>query len=125
MRTARLLLLFLLLPAPLLAQRQLSWDALDVTARLDATGALDVVERQTMVFSGDWNGGERTFNLRPRQKLTFVGIERIDPSTGLRVALTEDSSLDDVEHAAGVKTRGDVDGVPRELPLREQRRGDG
>jgi hypothetical protein len=100
MRTARLLLLFLLLPAPLLAQRQLSWDALDVTARLDSTGVLDVVEQQTMVFSGDWNGGERTFNIRPRQKLTFVGMERIDPPTGQRVALTEDGSLDEVDEYA-------------------------
>ena len=66
--------------APLLAQRQLHWDELAVTARLDANGVLDVEERQVMVFTGDWNGGERLFNIRPRQKLDFVGIERIDSS---------------------------------------------
>ena len=52
----------------LLAQRQLSWDALDVTASLDGDGTLDVVETQAMVLTGDWNGGERTFNLRPRHR---------------------------------------------------------
>ena len=56
-----------------LAQRQLHWDALDVEARLDADGVLDVVERHTMVFTGDWNGGERVFNIRPRQRLDFDG----------------------------------------------------
>lgn len=77
------------------AQRQLSWDSLDVTATLDQSGVLDVVEQQTMVFSGDWNGGERIFNVRPRQRFQFVGIERIDG--GQRIALHEDSSLDDVD----------------------------
>src|SRR5436853_6793843 len=101
MRTLRLFpLVFLLVPVSLLAQRQLSWDALDVTAHLEADGALDVVEQQTMVFSGDWNGGERTFNLRPRQRLTVVGIDRIDPATQQRIALTEDSSLDAVDDYA-------------------------
>ncbi len=37
-----------------------------------------------MVFSGDWNGGERVFNVRPRQKLEFVGMERIDATGGSR-----------------------------------------
>jgi Predicted membrane protein (DUF2207) N-terminal domain len=91
--------------ATLHAQRQLSWDALDVTAHLAADGVLDVVETQTMVFSGDWNGGERTFNLRPRQKLTFVGLERVDPATGRRVALTADASLDDVDDYAFTDSR--------------------
>ena len=35
------------------AARDLRWDAIDVRARLDAEGALHVVETQTMVFSGD------------------------------------------------------------------------
>ena len=83
-------------PVTLLAQRQLSWDALDVTAFLDGDGTLDVVETQTMVFTGDWNGGERTFNLRPRQRLTLVGMERIEPATGERTQLTRDTSLNDV-----------------------------
>ena len=92
-------LVSLTLPSPAMAQRQLSWDALEVAARLDASGVLDVVERQTMVFSGDWNGGERTFNIRPRQRLEFVGMERI-PDGGAPVGLTEDQSLDDMDEYA-------------------------
>ena len=60
------------------AERELHWDALDVEAHLDADGVLDVIERHTMVFTGDWNGGERVFNVRPRQKLEFLGLDRID-----------------------------------------------
>jgi hypothetical protein len=87
-------------PVTLLAERQLSWDVLDVAAHLDGDGTLDVVETQTMVFTGDWNGGERTFNLRPRQRLVLVGMERIEPARGQRNRLTEDSSLDDVDDYA-------------------------
>ena len=43
--------------------RSLYWKALDVTARLDADGRLHVTERHEMVFTGDWNGGERTFRI--------------------------------------------------------------
>ena len=64
------------------ADRELRWDALDVDARLDADGVLDVIERHTMVFTGDWNGGERAFNVRPRQRLEFLGVERLDPIAG-------------------------------------------
>src|SRR5207245_1133767 len=39
--------------------RSLYWRSLEVSARLDADGRLHVSERQAMVFSGDWNGGER------------------------------------------------------------------
>jgi hypothetical protein len=96
-RTTLACLLFCLSFSPeLLAQRQLHWDALDVEVRLDDEGRLHVTETHTMVFSGDWNGGERTFNVRPRQQFAFVGMERIDPS-GEKVALGQDSSLDDVD----------------------------
>ena len=66
-----------------------------MTAHLDADGMLNVVEAQTLVFTGDWNGGERTFNIRPRQRLTLEGLSRIDP--GGPKALAEDSSLDDID----------------------------
>src|SRR5262245_19494108 len=69
-----------LMPRAALAQRQLHWDELAVTARLDSGGMLDVEERQVMVFTGDWNGGERLFNIRPRQTLDLVGVNRIDAS---------------------------------------------
>jgi uncharacterized membrane protein YgcG len=79
-RLALAVSVLVMMPRVVLAQRQLRWDELAVTARLDANGVLDVEERQVMVFTGDWNGGERLFNTRPRQKLDFVGIERIDSS---------------------------------------------
>jgi uncharacterized membrane protein YgcG len=71
------------------AERELHWDALEVEAHLDAAGVLDVIERHTMVFTGDWNGGERVFNLRRRQKLQFLGLERVDAKTGLSHPLHE------------------------------------
>src|SRR5262249_5339858 len=64
------------------AERELHWDSLDVDARLAANGVLDGTERHAMVFTGDWNGGERVFNVRPRQKLEFISLERIEESTG-------------------------------------------
>jgi hypothetical protein len=64
------------------AERELHWDSLDVDARLAADGVLDVTERHAMIFTGDWNGGERVFNVRPRQKLEFISLERIEESTG-------------------------------------------
>ena len=78
-----------------IAQRELHWDSLEVTARLNADGTLDVAETQTIVFTGDWNGGERKFNIRPRQRLSLTGVYRGGP--GGWQALTEDSSLDDVD----------------------------
>ena len=52
-----------------------------VDAQLDAEGRLHVTETQGMVFTGDWNGGERKFNIRPRQKLSFTGIDRSNGAT--------------------------------------------
>ncbi|MEP7117411.1 MAG: DUF2207 domain-containing protein [Acidobacteriota bacterium] len=85
----------LLLPANAAAQRDLHWDRLEVTAHLEADGRLTVVETQTIVFSGDWNGGERTFNIRPRQQLTVTGMNRAGPEGW--VPMTQDSSLDDID----------------------------
>jgi hypothetical protein len=80
------------------AQRELHWDAMQVVAHLDAGGHLQVAETQTMVFTGDWNGGERTFNIRPRQKLTFNGIYR-DTGSAWR-PLHQDRSLTSVDSYA-------------------------
>src|SRR6185503_5581136 len=63
------------------AQRDLHWSDVRVDARLVEDGTLRIVETQTMVFTGDWNGGERRFRNRPRQHLAFQGMRRID-STG-------------------------------------------
>ncbi|MBK5259488.1 MAG: DUF2207 domain-containing protein [Thermoanaerobaculia bacterium] len=80
-------------------QRQLHWDELSVKARLDAEGRLRVEERQVMVFTGDWNGGERTFDIRPRQQLQFERMSRIDSATGVETPMKE-GSLDEVDHYA-------------------------
>ena len=79
------------------AERELHWDALEVEARLAADGVLDVTERHTMIFTGDWNGGERVFNVRPRQKLEFISLERIEENTGRTQALRETTRPDAVD----------------------------
>jgi uncharacterized membrane protein YgcG len=58
--------------------RVLFWPEVDVTARLDADGRLHVRERQVMRFTGDWNGGERRFTIRPGQDFEFLRMARID-----------------------------------------------
>lgn len=80
-----------------LAARELYWESLAVEARLDADGLLHVVERQTMVFSGDWNGGERTFRLGTGQRVELEGLRRVDPATGRETSLSE-GDLDRVDH---------------------------
>ena len=67
------------------------WKSLEVGATLDAQGVLHVVERQHMVFTGDWNGGERSFDLRPGQEVVLRGMTRIDPATGARREMREGS----------------------------------
>jgi uncharacterized membrane protein YgcG len=62
--------------------RELHWKSLHVTARLDADGVLHVRERQHMVMTGDWNGGQRVFRLRGAQQLTLERITRENPATG-------------------------------------------
>src|SRR3954468_2691974 len=88
-----LLLLFIATPA---FAKSLYWDALDVKAHLDAGGTLHILERQTYVFDGDWNGGERTFRTNLNQKLTFNGMTRVDDA-GHAVPLVR-GNLDAVDH---------------------------
>ncbi len=75
--------LWCLISTEALAQRTLHWQELAVSARLDAEGRLHVVERHAVVMSGDWNGGERFFNLNMGQPFRFLGVRRIDPDTGM------------------------------------------
>lgn len=75
------LLVLLIAATPAAAQRSLHWRDVTVAATLAGDGTLRVVERQTIVFTGDWNGGERVFEPRPRQRFRFEGMRRID-STG-------------------------------------------
>jgi uncharacterized membrane protein YgcG len=59
--------------------KTLHWKAVDVTARLADDGRLHIVETQTIVFDGDWNGGERRFNVRPDQALQLESLAEIGP----------------------------------------------
>ena len=93
-----IVLLFSGLPAEARAQRTLHWDSVDVTAHLDAEGRLLVTETQTIVFNGDWNGGERRFNIRPRQQLEFISLDRSERD-GPK-PMVRDGSLDDVDDYA-------------------------
>ncbi|MBV8517592.1 MAG: DUF2207 domain-containing protein [Acidobacteria bacterium] len=94
MRRTAVLLLFLASP---LFGKTLHWTSIDVDAHLDAEGYLHVVERQAMVFDGDWNGGERSFNLRGKQEITLNSVKRIDG--GREIAL-EEGNLDAVDRYA-------------------------
>lgn len=69
-------LVVLLFPHPAEA-RSLFWQDMTVRASLDGDGRLHIREQQTMVFSGDWNGGEREFQVRPGQRMQFEGISRL------------------------------------------------
>jgi len=84
-------MLWCIAPGVQAEERELHWDALTVEAHLEAGGTLDIFERHAMVFTGEWNGGERVFNLQARQKLEFIGIQRIDSNTGLAQSLRETS----------------------------------
>ena len=64
------------------ASRALHWRELSVQARLDADGRLHVSERQVMVFTGDWNGGERSFRLAGEHELTLESVARVDLARG-------------------------------------------
>jgi len=93
-----------LLAASPAAARELYWKSLEVGATLDAEGVLHVVERQHMVFTGDWNGGERRFDLRPGQEVELRRMTRIDPATGARLEVRE-GSLDDLDRYAWFSDR--------------------
>ena len=82
--SAFLLFLVFLAPAALFAEKSLFWRRMDVAARLDGQGILHVAERQAIVFTGDWNGGERKFRILPGQRLRFTGISRQDEAGQMR-----------------------------------------
>lgn len=90
--------LALALVSPALA-RELHWRSIDVEARIEPDGSVAVVETQAMVFSGDWNGGERNYRLRFGQQFELTRISRIDPATGSEVELVE-GDLDEVDEYA-------------------------
>ncbi len=93
MRKLVLVALLSLLTIPASA-KSLHWRALDVTARLDRDGRLHVSERQAIVFDGEWNGGERSFNFRPRQSLAFESITRVENSVERKLIKGDLSKVD-------------------------------
>jgi hypothetical protein len=90
-----------LLAASAAQARELHWKSLDVDARLDADGVLHVRERQHMVMTGDWNGGERVFRLEPGQEIVLHGMTRANGGSGPTVAMKE-GSLEEVDRYAWV-----------------------
>ena len=75
--------------------KSLHWKSIDVQARLDAEGRLHVVERQRMVFDGDWNGGERELNVLAPQRVEVHGVTRVED--GREVPLVR-GNLKQVDH---------------------------
>ena len=63
------------------------WNAVDVTAHVNADGSLSVRERQEYVFDGAWNGGERTFDLEEGQSVDIEALYREDETTGKLIPL--------------------------------------
>ncbi len=93
MMVSRLAFVFLLATsaaAGISDEKRLHWRRLDVVAHLDGDGRLLVSERQTIVFNGEWNGGERKFNLRIGQTLQLRGIKRVDASGASRPLIEGD-----------------------------------
>jgi hypothetical protein len=86
------LLLLLALPA---FGKSMYWNAIDVEGRLDGDGNLHVIETQRIVFDGDWNGGERDFNVHGRQDVDVHRIVRIDGATETPLVL---GAIDELNH---------------------------
>ena len=77
----------------------LRWSRLAVTAHLDADGKLHDQERHSIIFNGDWNGGERIFRSSLENVLELERISRIDAS-GRAIPLRYDKSLAHVDDYA-------------------------
>ena len=76
--------------------KSLYWPLIHVDAHLDADGRMHVVETQTFVFDGDWNGGERVFRVGSNQSLDFEKLTRVDRD-GTETQLIM-APLDKVDH---------------------------
>jgi len=92
----RIFLCCILLFAATTAQsKSLYWPTIAVDAQLDSNGLLHVAETQTYVFNGNWNGGERQFNVRAGQFLNLEGVDRID---GAKIIPLTRGNLTAVDH---------------------------
>ena len=85
-------------------EKTLHWNSLAVAARLDSGGRLEIVETHEMVFTGDWNGGERGFRLEKDQKIVFRALTRVGAASGERQPLSE-GDLSQVDHYAWTDSR--------------------
>jgi hypothetical protein len=94
------LLIILLLALPALA-KSLEWRAVDVQAHLQRDGSLRVRETQQLVFDGDWNGGERDFNVRRQQSLELHGIKRIEDGREIALEYGDLSAVDQYQLVKG------------------------
>ncbi len=59
-------------------ERTLEWPSMHVDAHIDANGNLRVRETQTILYNGDWNGGERRFTVGLQQRFNFEKMVRVD-----------------------------------------------
>jgi len=100
-----LLLLALLLAASAAYPKSLYWRAIEVDAQLDGNGLLHVVETQTYVFDGDWNGGERTFDLRAGQSLQLEGVDRVDGGQVMPLTRGDLAAVDQYDLLEGTTLR--------------------
>ncbi len=82
--------------APGARAKELYWKALEVEARLESDGTLAISEVQRMVFTGDWNGGERKFRLGRGQRLTLDRLVRLEPGSTAGRELVR-GNLDEVD----------------------------
>jgi hypothetical protein len=71
--------------------RSLHWSRLEVEAQLDANGVLGVIEKQSIVFDGAWNGGERWFANVGVMRL--LGIDLWDTRTSHWMPLVPQSTI--------------------------------
>lgn len=83
--------------------KELYWKALEVEARLESDGTLAISEVQRMVFTGEWNGGERKFRLGRGQRLTLDRLVRLEPgsTTGRELVRGSLDEVDRYDWAAG------------------------
>ena len=68
-------------------ERTIQWPSMTVQAHLDADGHLQVKETESIVYNGDWNGGERRFSVSLQQRFDFERIVRVDSASGKDVTM--------------------------------------
>jgi hypothetical protein len=69
--------------------KSLHWPSLEVALRIDEEGLVHITERHTMLFDGDWNGGERRFQRRSWQEVHLESVSELIPASAERVELQE------------------------------------